>query len=656
VKLTVIDNYGCKSYCKLNVTVLNRPPFVDAGLDLTGCVYEPIPLCGIAYDRDGFISLYEWDFDGDGDFDWAARTTANTTVFYEKPGLYIATLKVTDDWGNTSTDSINVTIYAVMNQPPIADAGKDQRVAPGTVTLAGAGSDPDGMIILYEWDFNGDNIFDWSSTYTGVVNHTYTEEGVYTATLRVTDNDYAYALDSVNIEVNLSVVIENVSAEIFIDWNHGYNYTIVFNRTVNYDNVSVVIYEPGGPQVVFTRDTGLLVHAPNRYTVSSPPAVTPKTGHTIGIQVFYYETLVGARVIEVINGSMEEPIPLEEYNAVYEIQYELHEETDNEINELNITGIANITRKYELCHMEFQATGMFFMESYEDDTTMIIDCIITNFQGNTTKREGAVVHEGMKMVGYGKLEVTEEDVRIDADIIEFRTAEENGNTTEEYVYCEGIMIYEGTPIDMRGEITIERELIGRGVHDNYAGISYDCLIIKTEMTMRSKTPPAAGSQPFYMYNRTITWEVIGDMYENRTIYYEYYELRMIGYDETETNGSVYVAGNPTIEAEEELHITTVTDLEGVAPLIMVGEDKLILRSPYDFTVEYTVVGMENIYIEEQEFTCVHIYGSVIHNGSGETHAWIVCTDAFKGTPVKLTINYKWRNETEKWNIKLLKLY
>ena len=48
----------------------------------------------------------------------------------------------------------------------------------------------------YEWDFDGDGIFEWSSTENGRELNIYNNEGTYTATLRVTDNDGFTATDS----------------------------------------------------------------------------------------------------------------------------------------------------------------------------------------------------------------------------------------------------------------------------------------------------------------------------------------------------------------------------------------------------------------------------------------------------------------------------
>ncbi len=85
------------------------------------------------------------------------------------------------------------------NQPPVADAGDDKTGDEGEeITFDASGSyDPDGSIVSYEWDF-GDG-----STATGkVVTHKYADNGVYTVTLTVKDNDGATSTDTCTATIN----------------------------------------------------------------------------------------------------------------------------------------------------------------------------------------------------------------------------------------------------------------------------------------------------------------------------------------------------------------------------------------------------------------------------------------------------------------------
>jgi hypothetical protein len=49
--------------------------------------------------------------------------------------------------------------------------------------------DPDGMIVLYEWDWESDGTYDESTTSPQVVPYVYSSTGTWNVTLRVTDDD-----------------------------------------------------------------------------------------------------------------------------------------------------------------------------------------------------------------------------------------------------------------------------------------------------------------------------------------------------------------------------------------------------------------------------------------------------------------------------------
>jgi glucose/arabinose dehydrogenase len=92
--------------------------------------------------------------------------------------------------------------YVSTNRAPtaVADATPTTGAAPLTVSFDGTGSsDPDGDTLSYAWDLDGDGAFDDSTA--AQPTFTYTSQGSYTATLRVTDPDGASDTDSVTITV-----------------------------------------------------------------------------------------------------------------------------------------------------------------------------------------------------------------------------------------------------------------------------------------------------------------------------------------------------------------------------------------------------------------------------------------------------------------------
>jgi PKD repeat protein len=73
---------------------------------------DTVQFTGAGTDEDGVIEKYEWDFDGDGVYEWSSSNNGIATYAYETDGGYTATLRVTDDHGFTSTGSRTVTVAA----------------------------------------------------------------------------------------------------------------------------------------------------------------------------------------------------------------------------------------------------------------------------------------------------------------------------------------------------------------------------------------------------------------------------------------------------------------------------------------------------------------------------------------------------------------
>ena len=99
--------------------------------------------------------------------------------------------------------TIRQVSFTAANQPPtaVATATPTTGTAPLTVQFDGSGSsDPDaGDTLAYDWDLDGDGQYDDSTAVAP--SHTYTSQGVYTASLRVTDNHAGSSTAAVTITV-----------------------------------------------------------------------------------------------------------------------------------------------------------------------------------------------------------------------------------------------------------------------------------------------------------------------------------------------------------------------------------------------------------------------------------------------------------------------
>jgi PKD repeat protein len=98
-----------------------------------------------------------------------------------------------DDLGANGTGTATVTITekdsSDTNVPPTADAGRSYS---GTVNekimFTGYGTDTDGTIAYYRWDFDTDGSYDTEWSDSSIANHSYTSAGIYTVTLQVMDD------------------------------------------------------------------------------------------------------------------------------------------------------------------------------------------------------------------------------------------------------------------------------------------------------------------------------------------------------------------------------------------------------------------------------------------------------------------------------------
>jgi PKD repeat protein len=153
-----------------------------------------------------FDLTFEWDFDGDGVFDLNSGIDLLAANTYTAGGVFNAVLRVTDIGGLSDTSEMTISVEPpAANQLPTAvlQASPLTGNFPHTVTFNfDDSSDPDGSIVLFELDFEGDGNFDLSSSVPlGDIEHEYPLGGNFNATLRVTDNRGGTATDSITVTV-----------------------------------------------------------------------------------------------------------------------------------------------------------------------------------------------------------------------------------------------------------------------------------------------------------------------------------------------------------------------------------------------------------------------------------------------------------------------
>lgn len=147
----------------------------------------------LVQDPDGSVQKIEIDF---GDDTPVVRSVGKDTEIdaahvYQAPGAYWVTVTVTDSVEITAADSTQVQVLPP-NQLPVGlltVSGDTEGDAPLTVTLIPQGMDPDGTIVLWELDEEGDGTFHAIPPLQPVqFSYPFREES-FRPVLRLTDDD-----------------------------------------------------------------------------------------------------------------------------------------------------------------------------------------------------------------------------------------------------------------------------------------------------------------------------------------------------------------------------------------------------------------------------------------------------------------------------------
>jgi len=157
-------------------------------------------------DPDGTITKFEWDWNGDSVYD-ANGSEPTIEHLYVKGGNYMVKVRVTDGAGATATATRNVVIFAAKPMDPVAVLAADPTsgLIPLTVNFDASGSYDDQPITLYEWDLDGDGVYnetdngEFDAKNHDTAQYIYTKQGTYTPSVRVTDTEFNTAEDSESI-------------------------------------------------------------------------------------------------------------------------------------------------------------------------------------------------------------------------------------------------------------------------------------------------------------------------------------------------------------------------------------------------------------------------------------------------------------------------
>jgi poly(3-hydroxybutyrate) depolymerase len=216
-KLEVTDNDGAKDADTVSIIVEeeaapppppNIIPVAYAGNDIE--ITLPVNQVSLngeeSVDADGTITNYAWKkISGPSSFNIVSATSSATIVENLVEGIYEFQLKIKDNDGALSSDTVKIIVNPAPNETPASDAGPDMQVQlpDPHIQLNGTDSyDPDGTIAGYKWEqVSGPNTATITSTTASTSTVTGVVEGAYVFRLTVTDNDGTKASDVVKITV-----------------------------------------------------------------------------------------------------------------------------------------------------------------------------------------------------------------------------------------------------------------------------------------------------------------------------------------------------------------------------------------------------------------------------------------------------------------------
>ncbi len=152
---------------------------------LTGEIPLKITFDGSAsMDADSEIESYEWDLDGDGEYDDGNKDIVEYT--YDKIGKYMVSLRVTNLVGDFDTAELEVeaqeslipeAVIEINGNPQVFEKGRQY------IFSADKSTSPSGKIESYEWDFgDGSPLIK-----TRTASHSFEKEGLFKVKLLVVD-------------------------------------------------------------------------------------------------------------------------------------------------------------------------------------------------------------------------------------------------------------------------------------------------------------------------------------------------------------------------------------------------------------------------------------------------------------------------------------
>jgi len=199
-RVRVWDDTGNQAEATIDIIIGNAPPSAYLRATPTsGQAPLRVSFSIDSSDNEG-VERYEWDFDGDGNYD-STTTSTRESHTYESPGSFQVGIRVTDTEGESvvlAPIHMQVDARATVAPTVVYRTRTTQGTAPLTVDFNPTVRDlTSSGIARWEWDFDGDGVID--STEAAPISHTYDRVGNFYPKVRVTAADGSSGTDIMNI-------------------------------------------------------------------------------------------------------------------------------------------------------------------------------------------------------------------------------------------------------------------------------------------------------------------------------------------------------------------------------------------------------------------------------------------------------------------------
>jgi len=234
----------------------NAPPTVDAGGPYSAPEGGSVTVAASGSDPNGDSLTYAWDLDNNGSFETSGQNVSFDASLLDGPSSYTVKVRATDPGGLSAVSSATVNVTNV--EPTVSASFGASSVSCGAnnATLNVGFTDPgtaDTHTAEINWgDGNTQNVSPATSPFSR--SHTYAAAGLYTATVKVTDDDGGMGTTTASLLVkfNTTGFLQPINA----DGTSVFKYNSTIPVKISFTNCNGSVPSNLAPTIMLTMISG----------------------------------------------------------------------------------------------------------------------------------------------------------------------------------------------------------------------------------------------------------------------------------------------------------------------------------------------------------------------------------------------------------------